>query len=249
LDCQRCVRKANPSTSSPPTLCILKLTINPPTSHEGTAMDTQGPRYASRCSVCGKPAYVNLGSTSYCLDCYNRLTDYLAGVETPTNDNYQILALDAKGRAVEFAVERYSFGTHSVWTAVEQVAADDPRREWGYVGRSVSIAVDASRVTQEEAYDALMVKTQRMVSHSSMRALPLSLGESVETTAKRPGQALYANETGVARIESDEQGRRSVVVDGQRLSPEQFVDLLGCFEGYDLYWQIRNAADEPPAWL
>ena len=212
-------------------------------------MDMTNPRYTSRCAVCGKPARVTLGSTSYCLDCYNRLTDYLAGVETPTNDHYQILALDAKGHTVEFAVERYSFGTHSVWTAIEQVPNDDPRREWGYVGRSVSIAVDASQTSQEEAYDALMVKVQRMVSHSSMRALPLSQGESAETTARRPGQALYANETGVARIEIDNHGKKSVVVDGQRFSPEQFVDMLSCFEGFDLYWQVRNATDDPPAWL
>jgi hypothetical protein len=60
---------------------------------------------------------------------------------------------------------------------------------------------------------------------------------------------LYANETGVARIESDEHGERSVVVDGQRFSPSQFADLLSCFEGFDLYWQVRNTSDEPPEWL
>ena len=146
-------------------------------------------------------------------------------------------------------MERFAFGTHSVWTANEQVPPDDPRREWGYEGRSVSIAVDARRTTQEEAYDALMVKVQRMVDHASMRTVPMALGQQQETTARRPGRALYANETGVARIECDEQGQKSVVVDGQRFSPEQFVDLLSCFEGFDLYWQIRNATDQPPEWL
>ena len=139
-------------------------------------MESSSPRYASRCAVCGKPARVFLGSTSYCQDCYNRLADYLAGVETPTNDSYQILALDPAGHTVEFSVERYSFGARSVWTAVEQVPADDPRREWGYVGRSVSIAVDAARVSQDEAYDALMVKVQHVVDHASMRTVPISLG-------------------------------------------------------------------------
>jgi hypothetical protein len=190
-----------------------------------------------------------LGSTFYCLDCYNRLTDYLAGVETPTNDSYQILALDPKGRTVEFAVERFSHGTASVWTAVEQVADDDPRREQGYVGRSVSIAADARRMTQEEAYDALMVKVQRLVGHASMRAVPIVLGESGKTSAKVGGRALYANETGVARIEVNERGEKSVVVDGQRLSAQQFMDMLSCFEGFDLYWQMRDASSEPPAWL
>ena len=212
-------------------------------------METHGLRYTSRCAVCGKPARVYLGSTSYCLDCYNHLADYLAGVATPTNDNYQILALDAKGHTVEFAVERFAFGTSSVWTAVEQVAPDDPRKEWGYMGRSVSIAVDAQQMTQDEAYDALMVKVQRLVGHASMRSVPLALGEADSTSAQVAGRALYANETGVARIESNEHGERSVVVDGQRLSPEQFVDLLSCYEGFDLYWQVRDASDEPPAWL
>ena len=206
-------------------------------------------RYTSRCSVCGKPARVQLGSTSYCLDCYNHLTDYLAGVQTPTNDSYEILALDAKGRAVTFEVERFSFGTSSVWTAVEQVPDDDPRRQWGYEGRRVSIAADARHLTQEEALDALMVKVQRIVDHASMRAVPLALGQSEETSATIAGRALYANETGVARVTSDEQGKRFVLVDGQRLSPEQFVDMLSCFEGFDIYWQVRNASDEPPAWL
>lgn len=212
-------------------------------------METPSSRYASRCAVCGKPARVFLGSTSYCQDCYNRLADYLAGVQSPSNDSYQILALDPAGHTVEFSLERYSFGTRSVWTAVEQVSADDPRREWGYVGRSVSIAVDASRVSQDEAYDALMVKVQHMVDHASMRTAPLSLGDAETTTARRPGRALYANETGVARVEVDEDGEKSVVVDGQRFTPEQFVDLLSCWDGFDVYWQVRGASDEPPAWL
>ncbi len=212
-------------------------------------MESQGPRYTSSCAVCGKPARIFLGSTSYCLSCYNHLSDYLAGVQTPTNDNYQILALDPKGHTVEFSVERYAFGTRSIWTAVEQVAQDDPRKQEGYVGRSVSIAVDAQRTSQDEAFDALMVKVQCLVGHASVRAVPISLGEAGSTSARFGGRALYANETGVARIEVDERGEKSVVVDGQRLSPQQFVDMLSCFEGFDLYWQMRDAADEPPAWL
>lgn len=212
-------------------------------------METPSSRYTSRCAICGKPARVFLGSTSYCQDCYNRLADYLAGVETPTNDSYQILALDPDGHTVEFSVERYSFGTRSIWTAVEQVPADDPRREWGYAGRSVSIAVDATRVSQDQAFDALMVKAQHMVSHASMRTAPISLNDPNPTTARRPGRALYANETGVARIEASDDGQKSVVVDGQRFTPEQFVDLLSCWDGFDLYWQVRGAADEPPTWL
>lgn len=212
-------------------------------------METPSSRYTSQCAICGKPARVFLGSTSYCQDCYNRLADYLAGVETPTNDSYQILALDPDGHTVEFSVERYSFGARSIWTAVEQVPAGDPRREWGYVGRSVSIAVDATRVSQDQAFDALMVKAQHMVSHASMRTAPISLNDPHPTTARRPGRALYANETGVARIEANDDGQKSVVVDGQRFTPEQFVDLLSCWDGFDLYWQVRGAADEPPTWL
>ena len=212
-------------------------------------MESFGSRYASRCTVCGKPAYINVGATSYCLDCYNRIADYLADVETPTNDNYSILALDAEGHTVEFAVERFSFGENSVWTAVEQVPEGDPRRTWGYVGRSVSIAANATTTSQEEALDALMVKVQRLVGHVSMRTLPIAAGEARETSARRPGKVLYANETGVARITSDPDGKKSVVVDGQRLTPEQFLDMLSCFEGFDLYWQMRDSSDEPPAWL
>ena len=212
-------------------------------------MESNSSRYTSRCSVCGKPARIYLGSTSYCLDCYNHLTDYLAGVQTPTNDNYQVLALDPQGHTVEFAVERFAFGTVSTWTAVELVTPDDPRREWGYVGRSVSIVADATHMSQEEAYDALMLKVQRLVSHESLRSTPATRDHGEATSARRPGRVLYANETGVARIECGEDGSKSVVVDGQRLTPEQFVDLLSCFEGFDLYWQVRDASDEPPAWL
>lgn len=212
-------------------------------------MESRGVRYTNRCSICGKPARVFLGSTSYCLGCYNGIADYLAGTQSPANDDYQILALDPKGRTVEFAVERFSYGAVSVWTAVEQLPPDDPRGRRGYVGRSVSIAADARQLTQDEAFDALMVKVQRVVGHASLRSLPVDLREVEETSAVVDGRALYANETGVARVESDEQGKRSVVVDGQRFSPEQFVDLLACFEGHDLYWQVRDASEDPPEWL
>ena len=212
-------------------------------------MESSSSRYASRCTVCGKPARVHMGSTSYCLDCYNRIADYLAEVETPTNDDYSILALDSKGRTVEFAVERFSFGSSSTWTAVEQVPEDDPRREWGYVGRSVSIVADARQMSQEEALDALMVKAQRVTEHASTRGMRIEAGQIWSTTARREGEVLYANETGVARIESNEHGKNSVVVDGQRFTAAQFADLLSCFEGFDLYWQVRDATDDPPEWL
>ncbi|MBR3316876.1 MAG: hypothetical protein IKG21_03490 [Atopobiaceae bacterium] len=212
-------------------------------------MESSASRYASRCVVCGKPARVSMGASAYCLDCYNRLTDYLAGVETPTNDNYSILALDPNGRTVEFAVERFAFGTSSTWTAVEQVADDDPRKEWGYVGRSISIAADARLMTQEQALDALMVKVQQLVGHAGMRPMRIPSGQIWETSARREGQVLSANETGVARITCDAHGEMSFVVDGQSLTPDQFADFMSCFEGFDLYWQVRDASDEPPDWL
>ncbi len=212
-------------------------------------MESPTSRYGNRCVVCGKPARVFMGASAYCLSCYNHLTDYLANVATPTNDDYSILALDPEGRTVEFAVERYSFGTSATWTAIEQVPADDPRRTWGYVGRSVSIMADANRVSQEDALDALMIKAQHLTSHASMRGMPMALGQVGDASARRDGQVLYANETGVARIESDEEGKRSVIIDGQRFSPDQFVEMLSCFEGFDLYWQVRGAADVPPEWI
>jgi hypothetical protein len=77
----------------------------------------------------------------------------------------------------------------------------------------------------------------------------MALGQVGDASARREGQVLYANETGVARIESDEEGKRSVIIDGQRFSPDQFVEMLSCFEGFDLYWQLRGAADVPPEWI
>lgn len=212
-------------------------------------MDSSSSRYASRCSVCGKPARVHMGATAYCLDCYNHITDYLAEVETPTNDDYSILALDSKGRAVEFAVERFSFGSSSTWTAIEQVPDDDPRRKWGYVGRSVSIVADARLMSQEEALDALMVKVQRITEHASTRGTRIEAGQIWNSSAYCEGEVLYANETGVARVDCDENGKPSVVVDGQSFTPTQFAEMMSCFEGFDLYWQIRDASDKPPEWL
>lgn len=205
--------------------------------------------YGKSCSVCGGPAEVHMGKLAYCLDCYNRLSDYLAGVPSPTNDSYQILALDAEGHAVEFSVERFSMGTRSEWTATELVPENDPRREWGYVGRSVSIVADMDSMTQGQALDALSIKVQRLVGQSSLDVRNVLDGQVSGTSARRPGQTLWAQETGVARIESDERGETSVVVDGQRLTAEQFLDLLSCYEGSDLYWQLRDRTDDVPGWL
>ncbi len=211
-------------------------------------MDIRG-LYGNRCSVCGGPAQVHMGKLAYCLNCYNHLSDYLAGVPSPDNDSYQILALDAEGHAVEFSVERFSRGVSSEWTAVELVPDNDPRREWGYVGRRISISADMEVMTQEQALDALSVKVQRMVGQSSMDVQNVLGGMAEDTHARRPGQTLWAKATGVARIECDEHGNRSVVIDGQRLSGEQFLDLLSCYDGSDLYWQIRDRSDDAPGWL
>ncbi len=205
--------------------------------------------YGNNCSVCGKPARIHMGKLAYCLDCYNHLSDYLADVPSPTNDSYQILALDSDGHAVEFSVERFSMGTRSEWTAVELVPEGDPRRRWGYVGRSVSMVADMEAMTQEQALDALAVKVQRVVGRSSVDVRNALAGQVGETNAFRLGQTLWARDAGVARIESDEDGRPSVVIDGQRFSGEQFLDMLGCHEGADLYWQVRERTDDAPDWL
>ncbi len=205
--------------------------------------------YGNYCSVCGAPARIHMGKLAYCLDCYNRLSDYLADVPSPTNDSYQILALDPQGHAVEFSVERFSMGTRSEWTAVELVPDDDPRRRWGYEGRSVSIIADMDAMTQEQALDALAVKVQRMVGQASVDVRTLSAGQVGETNAFRSGQTLWARDAGVARIECDEDGRPGVIIDGQRFSGEQFLDLLSCYDGADLYWQVRDRTDDAPGWM
>lgn len=190
-----------------------------------------------------------MGKLGYCLDCYNHLADYLAGVPSPTNDSYQILALDPDGHAVEFSVERISRGVSSEWTAVEVVPENDPRREWGYVGRSVSIFVDMSAMTQEQALDTLAVKVQRVVGRPSMDVQNVQPGQAGETQMRRPGQTLWAKATGIGRIECDERGGTSVIVDGQRLTGEQFLELLSCYEDSDLCWQVRDRTDDAPEWL
>ena len=211
-------------------------------------MDIRG-LYGNSCSVCGKPARVHIGKLAYCLDCYNHLSDYLADVPSPTNDSFQILALDPDGHAVEFSVERFSLGVRSEWTAVELVPEDDPRREWGYVGRSISISADMDTMTQEEALDALAVKVQHVVGHASVETHNVLAGQVWKTTARRPGQTIWAQDTGIARIDCDEDGNMGVVVDGQFLSGEQFLDLLSNYEGFDLYWQMRDRSDDVPDWL
>ena len=205
--------------------------------------------YGKACSVCGGPAEIHMGKLSYCLDCYNHLADYLADVPSPTNDTYQILAIDPAGHAVEFSVERFSMGVRSEWTAVELLPDNDPRREWGYVGRSVSIIANMDELTQEQALDALSRKVQRMVGQASVEAHGVPGGQAGEARAHQPGQTLWALETGVARIERDESGAAHVVVDGQRLTGEQFLELLGCYEDDDLFWQVRKRTDDAPGWF
>ena len=212
-------------------------------------MDIRGLYGGTYCSVCGRPAEIHMGKLAYCLDCYNHLSDYLADVPSPTNDSYQILALDPEGHAVEFSVERFSMGVRSEWTAVEVVPDNDPRREWGYVGRSVSVTVNMEAMTQEQALDALSVKVQRLVGRASLVAQGSPDGRRQGTHAHVPGETLWAKETGVARIECDEDGERSVIIDGQRLTGEQFLDLLSCYDGSDLYWQVRDRSAGAPGWL
>ncbi len=208
-------------------------------------MELPGYGHGSRCQVCGKPARVHVGTTAYCLDCYNNLADYLYGVKTPTNDSFNILALDSEGRTVEFAVERYAHGTASTWTAVELVDDDDSRRADGYVGRSVSIVADARVVSQEEALDALMVKVQRVVGKPSLHAHIVPPDQVWDGPVQFADRVIYANETGMARVDCDEQGRTCFVIDGQRFSAEQFAALMSAYEGFDLYWRVGDVSDEP----
>lgn len=201
------------------------------------------------CTICGKEVRVWFNDVPYCLDCYNRMMDHRTGMESPTIDSYRILALDAEGHAVEYGIERFSTGTKSIWTATEDVSDDDSRRSWGYVGRTVSTVADLLEEDESEAFDELMLKAQRLTAHASADAHPIRPGEYWPNTARRGNAVVNANETGVAHITCDDNGKHCVVVDGQQLTAEQFLDMLMCYEGFDMYWRMCDASDEIPDWL
>ena len=195
------------------------------------------------CTVCGAKPRVFLGAIPYCLNCYNELTERLMGAPHVTNDASVLAVFGKDGNMLQFGVERMLTPPFARWTAHEVVDEDDPRNAGGYVGIEVCIDANATE-DQEETLAKLWEKAQEAVSrpstyvheHSGRISNGAHLGEKVH----------FAANSGWGRVIEDENGRYSIIIDGQRYDAEQFLGLFTGYAGFNLHWQIHDRGDDLP---
>lgn len=200
--------------------------------------------HAEGCRVCGNQApRVFISGDPYCLSCYNELVERVMGAPRVTNDQSTIAVFGAGGEMLQFAVERLASPLGAEWTAREVVGEDDPRREHGYEGVEVSTFADPMG-NQDEALAELWEKAQQAVARPSTHT-PEWQGGYISNGAHFGDEVRFANESGWGRISDDEDGRY-IVVDGQRYTGEQFIELVGVYVGFDLRWEIVDRTDPLP---
>ena len=56
------------------------------------------------------------------------------------------------------------------------------------------------------------------------------------------GEVRFANDAGWGRIDEGDDGP-CIVIDGQRHTGEQFLDLVSAYVGFDLRWSIADHTD------
>ncbi|MBQ9001882.1 MAG: hypothetical protein IJ087_08525 [Eggerthellaceae bacterium] len=200
--------------------------------------------WSEGCRVCGGSPRVYLNALPYCLDCYNDLAERMMGIPHVTNDHSAIVVFDPDGAMLQFSVERIVDPVGATWTAREVLAAADPRAEHGYEGVEVSIRVPAD-ADQDEALGSLWEKAQQAVGNPSTH-VPSWMPGPVSNGAHVGGEVRFANDVGWGRLDEGEDGATCIVVDGQRYTGEQFLDLLSANVGFDLHWRIADHADPLP---
>ncbi|HAM16701.1 MAG TPA: hypothetical protein DCP91_12765 [Eggerthellaceae bacterium] len=199
------------------------------------------PKAEGLCTVCGADPRVFLDRVPYCLNCHNELTERLMGTQHITNDSSTLAVFDAGGALVQFAVERMVTPPFARWTAHELV--DDNE----YVGVEVCVDADPDE-DQDITLARLWEKAQQAISRPSthVHAHPAHLSGWVSNGAHMGGEILFAEDSGWGRIDEDEHGRCSVIVDGRRYGAEEFLGLFSGHVGFDLHWQIHDPSDDLP---
>lgn len=195
------------------------------------------------CVACGRQARVILGGVPYCLDCYNMLEEEVLGIAHVTNDHAVVVAFDSDGKAVQFAVERMLMPMGARWTARELVGPYDPRSREGYVGIEVCCDLDPY-MDQTDALDAIWHKAQQALTDRSTEE---HKHQRFANGVYKHRSTIYAKDSGWGRIDEDDQGNMSIIVDGQRYTGEEFLMLMSACVGFDLHWQIHDATDDLPA--
>lgn len=197
------------------------------------------PSATPRCMVCGKEARVFVGNEAYCLDCHNNVVEHELGIEHVEHDSSTLVAFDQSGRVVQFGVERMLLPHLASWTAREMVEGGASRRGSRYEGIEVTTYAEPDE-DSDETLVRLNSKVQEILENPSTKSEKCSPGMRISNGVHRGDEAVFANESGWGRISYDERDGYCIVIDGWRYTGDEFIQMLTCYEGFNLHWRISD---------
>lgn len=196
-----------------------------------------------KCDRCGGEARINIEDVGYfCKKCANELTlerlgiGNLSGIEKIPEKSRIIVVIDADNVAHSFKSEYMILGSTIQWIAEEQTVKGR-RNKTHY---KFDIASDVNE-DQSEAFQRLKEKVVKGVSEKSLKR---EKKEPYFTNALHRGQQQYTlKELGQFRISTDNDGNNVFVIDGMAVAPAEFANMLTTFEGFTLYYDIRDSSE------
>lgn len=206
----------------------------------GRSFPLSGKNYMDKCDKCGGEACIYITNVGcFCKNCANEMTlDYLgmkslSGIEKIPEKSRIIVVIDTDNVTHLFRSDYLLFGSTIKWTAAEQKIKGH-KIQTHYEFEIVS-DVDED---QSEAFQRLKEKVVKGVSEKS---LTLSKKEPYFSNALHRGRKQYTlKDHGQFRIFSDKDGNNAFIIDGMEVSPAEFANMLSAFEGFTLYYDIKD---------
>lgn len=196
-----------------------------------------------KCDKCGGEARVHFTDVGdFCNKCANELTlenlsiEKSLGIEKVPEKSRIIVVIDSNNVAHSFESDYLLLGSLIKWSAEEQTVKG--RRNQTHYSFEILSDTDED---QSEAFQRLKDKVVKGVSEKSLNR---EKEKPYLTNALHRKQQQYSlKEQGQFNISTDNDGNNIFVIDGIDVTPAEFADMLSAYEGFTLYYDIRDSSE------
>ena len=183
-----------------------------------------------KCDLCANDAVIRMESRSFCLDCFNGLTLQAMGFDEYPDYEKQIEVVDNAGGRHCFQITYMIFSDRTVWRAEEE---------------NGEYLFEQPSVTGEDQTRALMCLYQKVLQGVGYSTLQKYVGPYHATNAIDCEDGQYGIKSkGNIRILAEEDGRLILVIDGRRITGEEFIKTLSTFEGFTMMYQMEDLSGQ-----
>lgn len=176
------------------------------------------------CEICKKNlAKIRIGNHSYCFDCHNKMALRDMGIDDSFTYAKNMSVIEPNGQMHTFEIEHVVFGGIVSWEANE--------KDGDYQFRLISDVEEDGAFTAHKLFRKIVegVCNKTLEEHKGQWNTSYSLRSKGNITIIE---------------DEDRDFAPAFEIDGQKLTPEEFAELVSGYAGFQMQYQIKDGSDK-----